>query len=55
MGGTIVAPLVNKQIEDVLKPPISIFQRREETKQKHYAELLAIEEDKLALKWEHIR
>jgi serine/threonine protein kinase len=50
-----ISPFVNKQVEDALKPLISVFQRREETEQKHRAELLAIEEEKLRLKREKMQ
>lgn len=46
-----IALFVNKQIEEALKPLLSVLQSREE-EQKHREKLLAIEEEKLALKRE---
>lgn len=50
-----ISPFVIKQVEDALKPLICVFQRQEETEQKHRAELLAIEEEKLRLKREKMQ
>ena len=50
-----VAPFVNKQIEDALKPLIAILKGRKEDEQKHHEKLLAIESQKLALKCEKMQ
>ncbi|KAG0605564.1 hypothetical protein M758_9G069100 [Ceratodon purpureus] len=49
-----IAPFVNKQIEDALKPLLSVLRKREEDEQMHREKLLTIKEEKLALKREKI-
>ncbi|KAG0561540.1 hypothetical protein KC19_9G071700 [Ceratodon purpureus] len=49
-----IAPFVNKQIEDTLKPLLSVLRKREEDDQMHREKLLTIKEEKLALKREKI-
>ena len=47
---TRMAPFVTKQIEDALKPLISVLRGRAEDEQKYRQKLLVLEEEKLALK-----
>ncbi|KAG0561548.1 hypothetical protein KC19_9G072300 [Ceratodon purpureus] len=50
-----ITPYVNKLVDDALKPYITVLQGREEGEQKHRQEMLAIEEQKLALKREKMQ